>query len=96
MFNLQGGGDYACVKLLMILKMLKCFGHNVHQQSLSPRQQERHVSVPMEMYCEGFTGKILLRAQQRRLQALCCSYLKQRLLAHSGALILQPTRRSEL
>lgn len=25
------GSDYACVKLLMILKMLKCFGHNVHQ-----------------------------------------------------------------
>lgn len=32
MIDILGGvGDYAYVKLLMILKMLKCFGHNVHQ-----------------------------------------------------------------
>lgn len=37
---LTGGGDYDCVKLFMILKMLKCFGHSLQEQWLSPWQQE--------------------------------------------------------
>lgn len=92
MFNWKGGA-YGCAKLLMVLKMLKCFGDNVHQSekavAVSPRQQERHVSVPMEILREGVTGKVLFRAQQRRLQASRGLYLARRLSARSGALTLQ-------
>lgn len=45
---LTGGGDYDCVKLLMILKMLKRFGHRIQKQWLSPWQQEGIYLFPQQ------------------------------------------------
>lgn len=87
---LSGGGDYDCIKLLMILKMLKCFGHSVQKQWLSPWQQECIYLFPWQ-WTRGVLKEGFCRAHQRRLPALRCSSLEQRLWAHSGALILQLT-----
>lgn len=59
-----------------------------------PWQQEGIFLFPWQQ-TGGVLKEGLCRAPQRRLPALCCS-LEQKLWAHSGALILQLTRRSEL
>lgn len=41
------GGDYACVKLLMISEMLKCCGHNVQKAAVSSATGKAR-AVPME------------------------------------------------